>query len=73
MNQFFYGLLNLRKASLHPFARLIRNELLLFGLAILDINYKQRTEYVKKLCLALSMVDCHGLRDQYLGHLVVMR
>ena len=48
-----YGLLNLRKASLHPFARLIRNELLLFGLAILDINYKQRTEYVKKLCLAI--------------------
>ncbi|CCF58901.1 hypothetical protein KAFR_0F03050 [Kazachstania africana CBS 2517] len=44
-----YGISNLKKASLHPFARMIRNELLVFGLNVLTANFKQNSRYVDKL------------------------
>lgn len=46
----FYGIFKLKEASLHPFANLIRNELLLLGAKILRINIEQQTFYVKDLC-----------------------
>ncbi|SMN20386.1 similar to Saccharomyces cerevisiae YLR305C STT4 Phosphatidylinositol-4-kinase that functions in the Pkc1p protein kinase pathway [Maudiozyma saulgeensis] len=50
-----YGLSRLNKASCHPFARMIRNEFLVFGLAILKANQKQNTIHVIHLCH--SIVD----------------
>ncbi|KAG0669313.1 phosphatidylinositol-4- kinase [Maudiozyma exigua] len=50
-----YGLSRLNKASCHPFARMIRNEFVVFGCAILKANHKQSTIYVEKLCH--SIVD----------------
>lgn len=50
----YYGLSRLNKASYHPFARMIRNELLLFGTVILEANYKQNTIYVEQLCNAVT-------------------
>lgn len=48
-----YGLQSLKKASLHPFARMIRNEILLFGINVLDIDSKQNGMYVDKLSHAI--------------------
>ena len=50
-----YGLSKLNGASYHPFARMIRNEFLVFGLAILKANQKQGTIHVDRLCH--SIVD----------------
>ncbi|AQZ12344.1 STT4 (YLR305C) [Zygosaccharomyces parabailii] len=48
-----YGLKHLKYASLHPFARMLRNELLNFAVLLLTVNYKQNTRYVASLCQAI--------------------
>lgn len=48
-----YGLSNLRNASLHPFARMVRLELLNFSVLLLTVNVKQGTGYVSSLCRAI--------------------
>lgn len=49
----YYALVKLEKASLHPFARMVRNELLVFGVSILNANYKQNTIYVERISHAI--------------------
>ncbi|CAI1595660.1 hypothetical protein SEUBUCD650_0L03510 [Saccharomyces eubayanus] len=44
-----YGIKNLYKASLHPFARMIRHELLLFATLVLNASYKQGSKYIGRL------------------------
>lgn len=44
-----YGIKNLYKASLHPFARMIRHELLLFATLVLNASYKQGSKYMGRL------------------------
>lgn len=48
-----YGLTNLKNASLHPFARMVRHELLNFSVLLLTVNFKQGTGYVQSLCRAI--------------------
>lgn len=48
-----YGLNNLKNASLHPFARMVRHELLNFSVLLLTVNFKQGTGYVSSLCRAI--------------------
>ncbi|SCU83109.1 LADA_0C09648g1_1 [Lachancea dasiensis] len=47
------GLANLSKASLHPFARMARSELLIFGTLVFSTNLKYGTRYVSSMCYAL--------------------
>ncbi|CCD24604.1 1-phosphatidylinositol 4-kinase STT4 NDAI_0D02900 [Naumovozyma dairenensis CBS 421] len=44
------GVSNLKKASLHPFSRMIRNELLIFAILVLIVNDRQGTKLIKDLC-----------------------
>ncbi|CAR22444.1 1-phosphatidylinositol 4-kinase STT4 [Lachancea thermotolerans CBS 6340] len=44
-----YGLKNLGKASLHPFARIARSELLYFGTLVFATNVKHNTLYVPEI------------------------
>ena len=44
----------LNEASLHPFARMIRNELLIFATSVLIVNYRQNSKYIYRLCDAIS-------------------
>lgn len=46
---FIFGVEKFSKASLHPFARLIRNEYLMFGISILKANLKRNTSKVTQL------------------------
>ena len=46
----FQSLDHVMEGSLHPFARLIRFEMLQFSISILEQNIKQKTRDVEKLC-----------------------
>lgn len=45
-----YSLERINKGSLHPFARLIRFEMLQLAVSILEQNIKQKTRNIKRLC-----------------------
>ncbi|EDO14970.1 hypothetical protein Kpol_414p3 [Vanderwaltozyma polyspora DSM 70294] len=49
-NWVYHSVDKLCNASLHPFSRLIRNELLVFAVEVLGVNYKQNSKAVGKLC-----------------------
>ncbi|CDO93323.1 unnamed protein product [Kluyveromyces dobzhanskii CBS 2104] len=49
----FHGVSNLEHASLHPFARIVRHELIRFAMLVLVVNEKKNTSDVKKLAQAL--------------------
>lgn len=48
-----YGMSHLDYASLHPFARLSRTELLNFGILVLNTNLKYNTQGVSHICTSL--------------------
>ncbi|CCK72077.1 1-phosphatidylinositol 4-kinase STT4 KNAG_0I02930 [Huiozyma naganishii CBS 8797] len=48
-----YAMENLDAASLHPFARMIRFELLILGVNVMSENVKQKTKHVGKLCRSI--------------------
>lgn len=50
----FYGLNHLKDASLHPFARMARHDLLNFAVSLLVVHHKQNTKYVPSLCQAIT-------------------
>ena len=49
----YHGVSNLEHASLHPFARMVRHELIRFAILVLLVNEKKNTSDVKKLAQAL--------------------
>lgn len=49
----YHGVSNLEHASLHPFARMVRNELISFAFLVLLVNEKKNTGDVKRLAQAL--------------------
>lgn len=48
-----YSLDRISKGSLHPFARLIRFEMLQLAVSILEQNIKQKTRNIKRLCVGI--------------------
>lgn len=49
-----HGLDRLNEASLHPFARMARHDLLNFALSLLHVHNKQKTNYVSLLARAIT-------------------
>lgn len=49
-----HGLRNLDVASLHPFARMARHDLLNFAISLLHVHNKQNTKWVSVLCQEIT-------------------
>ncbi|QLL33656.1 hypothetical protein HG536_0E05670 [Torulaspora globosa] len=49
-----HGLNQLKEASMHPFARMARHDLLNFALSLLQVHSKQKTDYVPVLAKAIT-------------------
>lgn len=62
---FIYGVQEFSKASLHPFARLIRNEYLLFGISILRANVRRNTNTVSSLCRLIINAGLEWFRKPF--------
>lgn len=66
----FHAVSKLSKASLHPFARLVRNELLRFSLLVFSANCKKGTSDTKKLAkeiVSAGLSWFYGSREWPLG------
>lgn len=49
-----HGLKNLQQASLHPYARMARHDLLNFAVSVLSVHHRQNSKYVGILCRAIT-------------------